>query len=103
MTEEEILQAILDKKQLQEWDGIAEKFFNITENQALSNIVHGKVVSMRTKPTFGYMHYHKSELYRIIELELYREENEGCKEELEEKFREMFDEAMYVFFRKDEE
>ena len=47
MSKEEILQAILDKKQLQEWDGIAEKFFNITDQQALSNIVHGKVCTIR--------------------------------------------------------
>lgn len=73
MSKEEILQAILDKKQLQEWDGIAEKFFNITDQQALSNIVHGEVCTIRTKPAFGYMHYHKSKLYRIIELELNRE------------------------------
>lgn len=103
MSKEEILQAILDKKQLQEWDGISEKFFNITDQQALSNIVRGKVCSMRTKPVFGYMHYHESKLYRMIQTEISREENEDYMIELEEEFQEMFDRAMTVFFGKEEE
>ena len=103
LTKEEILQAILDKKQLQEWDGINEKFFNITDQQALSNIVHGKVCTIRTKPVFGYMHYHESELYRMIQTEISRDENEDYMVDLEEEFQEMFDRAMTVFFGKDEE
>ena len=91
MSKEEILQALLDKKQLQEWDGIAEKFFNIIDQQALSNIVHGKVCTIRNKPVFGYMHYHESELYRIIQTEISRDENEDCMIELEQEFRDMFD------------
>lgn len=101
LTRNEILQAILDKKQLQEWDGIAEKFFNITDQQALSNIVHGKVCTIRTKPVFGYMHYHESELYRMIQTEISREENEDYMVELEQEFRDMFDRAIDVFFGKD--
>ncbi|MGL4583649.1 MAG: hypothetical protein ACRCVU_11795 [Flavobacterium sp.] len=100
MSKEEILQAILDKKQLQEWDGLAEKFFNITDQQALSNIVHGKVCTMRTKPIFGYMHFHESELYKMIEKEIDRPENTRHMEELEQEFREMFDRAIDVFFGK---
>lgn len=103
LTKEEILQAILDKKQLQEWDGIAEKWFNITDNQALSNIVHGKVVSMRTKPIFGYMHYHKAELYSMMQIEIDRQENKGYMEELRKEFQEMFDDVMDVFFGEEEE
>ena len=103
MSKEEILQAILDKKQLQEWDGIAEKFFNITDQQALSNIVHGEVCTIRTKPAFGYMHYHESELYRMIQTEVSRDENEDYIIELEKEFQEMFDRAMTVFFGKEEE
>lgn len=98
MSEEEILQAILDKKQLQEWDGFAEKFFNITDKQALSNIVHGKVCTIRTKPVFAYMHYHESELYRMIQTEISREENQYYMIELEQEFRDMFDRAIDVFF-----
>lgn len=101
MTRDEILQAILDKKQLQEWDGIAEKFFNITDQQALSNIVHGKVCTIRTKPVFGYIPYHESELYRMIQTEISREENEDYMVELEQEFRDMFDRAIDVFFGKD--
>ena len=101
MTRDEILQAILDKKQLQEWDGITEKWFNITDKQALSNIVHGKVCTIRTKPVFGYMHYHESELYRMIQIEVSRDENEDHMVELEEEFQEMFDRAIDVFFGKD--
>lgn len=103
MSKEEILQAILDKKQLQEWDGIAEKFFNITDKEALSNIVHGEVCTIRTKPVFGYMYYHESELYRMIQTEVSRDENEDYMIELEEEFQEMFDRAMTVFFGKEKE
>ena len=101
MSKEEILQAILDKKQLQEWDGIAEKFFNITDQQALSNIVHGEVCTIRTKPVFGHMHYHESELYGMIQTEISRDENEDYMVELEQEFKEMFDRAIDVFFGKD--
>lgn len=52
MTKEEILQAILDKKQLQEWDGINEKFYNISDFVALSNIVHGKCVRLELNLNF---------------------------------------------------
>ena len=100
MSKEEILQAILDKKQLQEWDGINEKFYNINDFIALSNIVHGKVCTIRIKPVFGYMHYHESELYRMIQTEVSREENEDYMVELEQEFREMFDGAIDVFFGK---
>lgn len=100
MSKEEILQAILDKKQLQEWDGIAEKFFDITDREALSNIVRGKVCTMRTKPVFGYMHCHESELYRMIQTEISRDENEDYIVELEQEFRDMFDRAIDVFFGK---
>lgn len=103
MTRDEILQAILDKKQLQEWDGINEKFYNITYNHALSNIVHGKICSIRIKPTFGYMHYHESDLYKMMQTEINREENQNCIPELEQEFKEMFDKALHVFFGKGEE
>lgn len=102
MSKEEILQAILNKEQLQEWDGISEKFYNITDNQALSNIVHGKVCTIRTKPVFGYIHYHESKLYRMIQTEINRKENEDYMEELEQEFRDMFDRAIDVFFGKDD-
>lgn len=98
MSKEEILQAILDKKQLQEWDGLADKFFNITDQQALSNIVHGKVVSMRTKPEFQYLHYFESEINARMEIEVNREENKNYIEELEQEVKEMFDRVMYTFF-----
>lgn len=98
LTKEEILQAILDKKQLQEWDGIDEGFFNITENQALSNIVHGKVVSMRTKPEFQYLHYFESEINARMEIEVNREENKNYVEELEQEIKGMFERVMYTFF-----
>lgn len=101
MSKEEILQAILDKKQLQEWDGIAEKFFNITDKQALANIVNGKVCTIRTKPAFRYMHYNESELYRMIQTEISREDNNNYMAELEQEFREMFDRAIVVFFGKE--
>ena len=101
LTRNEILQAILDKKQLQEWDGINAEFYNITDSQALSNIVHGKVCTMRTKPVFGHMHYHESELYRMIQTEISRDENEDYMVELEQEFKEMFDRAIDVFFGKD--
>lgn len=102
MSKEEILQAILDKKQLQEWDGLADKFFNITDQQALSNIVHGKVCTIRTKPVFAYMHYRESELYRMIQTEISREDNNDYMVELEQEFREMSDRAIVVFFGKDD-
>lgn len=101
LTKEEILQAILDKKQLQEWDGISEKFFNITDNEALSNIVHGRVCSIRIKPSFKYMLEHEDVLYRIIQTEISRDENEDYMLELEQEFKEMFDKALHVFFGKD--
>lgn len=103
MTKEEILQAILDKKQLQEWDGINEKFYNISDFVALSNIVHGKVCTIRIKPEFPMLSQYKSELYRMIQTELSRDENEDYMLELEEEFQEMFDRAMTVFFGKEEE
>lgn len=83
-------------------DGLADKFFNITDQQALSNIVHGKVCTMRTKPVFGYMHFHESELYKMIEEEIDRPENNRYMEELEQEFREMFDRTMFIFFGKGE-
>lgn len=102
LTKEGILQAILDKKQLQEWDGINEKFYNITDNHALSNIVHGKVCSVRIKPSFGHMMIHEDEVYRMIQIELNREENKDCIPELEQEFKEMFEKALHVFFGKGE-
>ena len=100
LTKEEILQAILDKKQLREWDASKEVFYNITDNHALSNIVHGKVCSIRIKPVFGYMHYHESKLYRMMQTEVSREENEDYMLELEQEFKEMFEKALHVFFGK---
>lgn len=46
---------------------------------------------------------YKSELYRMIQTELSRDENEDYMLELEEEFQEMFDRAMTVFFGKEEE
>lgn len=100
MSKEEILQAILDKKQLQEWDGISEKFFNITDREALSNIVHGNICTIRVKPEFPVLNHYESELYRMIQTEISREENEDYIVELEQEFREMFDRAIDVFFGK---
>lgn len=101
ISKEEILQAILDKKQLQEWDGIDEKFYNITDQQALSNIVHGKVCTIRTKPVFEYIRYIESDLYSMIELEVNREENKELLPELQQEIREIFDRTMFIFFGKD--
>lgn len=102
MSKEEILQAILDKKQLQEWDGINEKFYNINDFIALPNIVHGKVCTIRIKPEFPMLSHYESELYRMIQTEISREENEDCMVELGQEFRDMFDRAIDVFFGKND-
>ena len=49
---------------------------------------------------FGYMHCHESELYRMIQTEISRDENEDYIVELEQEFRDMFDRAIDVFFGK---
>lgn len=102
LTRNEILQAIIDGKQLQEYSVVMGVYSDITDGVALRNITHGKICSVRIKPSFQYLHYLESEILRQVEIEINRPENAGFKGELMEEIEAMFDRVLYVFFKEEE-